>query len=68
MNQVVAFYKKTVSFLVEVKEELKRVTWPDRTELIGSTIIVCVVVAIFSVILGGMDTAFGYVIKQLISY
>ncbi|MCB9492955.1 MAG: preprotein translocase subunit SecE [Epsilonproteobacteria bacterium] len=68
MNKVVTFCKKSVSFLTEVKEELKRVSWPDKNELIGSTIIVCVVVAIFSSILGGMDTAFGYIIRQLISY
>ena len=54
------------NFLNEVKAELKKITWPTRDELIGSTIVVCIVVAVFSVILGGMDIAFSALIRQLI--
>ena len=57
---------KIVTFLNEVKAELFKVTWPTRDELVGSAIIVCIVVAIFAVILGGMDAAFSYAIKQVI--
>lgn len=55
-----------LSFVNEVKAELKKVTWPGKDELIGSVVIVCIVAVIFAVILGGMDFAFSYVIKQFI--
>lgn len=55
-----------VDFLKEVTTELKKVTWPSKQEVIGSTIIVCVVVAIYAVILGTMDGMFEAVIRRLI--
>ncbi len=58
---------KIVTFLYEVKTELKKVTWPTRDELVGSAIIVCILVVIFAFILGVMDTAFSAFITHLIS-
>ncbi len=54
------------TFLNEVRAELKKVTWPTKDELVGSTIIVCILVVIFSLILGGMDAAFSTLIRHLI--
>ncbi len=56
---------KLVSFLVEVKAELSKVSWPSREELVGSTTIVCILVAVFAVILSGMDAGFSAFIKSL---
>ena len=56
---------KLVSFLVEVKTELSKVSWPSREELVGSTVIVCILVAVFAVILSGMDAGFSAFIKSL---
>ncbi len=42
-----------------------KVSWPSREELIGSTIIVCILVAIFGAILSGMDAGFSAFIKSL---
>ncbi len=57
-----------MSFLNEVKAELKKVTWPTKDELVGSTIIVCILVVVFAVILGGMDAIFTAFIKHLTSF
>ncbi len=57
---------KIFAFLSEVTTELKKVTWPSRDELVGSAIIVCILVAVFAVILGGMDAAFSALIGHLI--
>jgi len=59
---------KILSFLSEVRAELKKITWPSRDELVGSTIIVCILVLVFAAILGGMDVAFSSLIKQLIRF
>jgi preprotein translocase subunit SecE len=56
---------KILAFLNEVRTELKKVTWPTRDELVGSTIIVCILVSIFAVILGGMDATFSAFIHYL---
>lgn len=57
---------KIIAFIREVKAEIKKVSWPSRDELVGSTIIVCILVLIVAVILGIMDSVFSYFIKQLI--
>lgn len=44
-----------VKFLKEVRAELKKVTWPTRRELIGSTIVTVVVTVIISVFIGFVD-------------
>lgn len=44
-----------IQFLREVKQELKKVTWPSRKQTLGSTVVVLVVVAIVSLFLGIID-------------
>ncbi|MFH2035604.1 MAG: preprotein translocase subunit SecE [Candidatus Zixiibacteriota bacterium] len=44
-----------VRFLKEVRAELKKVTWPSRKELIGSTIVTVVVTFIISIFIGIVD-------------
>jgi len=57
---------KLFTFFNEVKGEVKKITWPGRDELVGSVIIVCILVVVFAVILGAMDTTFGFLVKKLI--
>ena len=56
-----------MGFINEVKAELKRVTWPTRDELMGATIIVCILVLVFAAILGSMDAIFSLVIRHIVS-
>ena len=46
---------KVVKFINEVKIELKKVSWSTRRELINSTIVVIVSVAILAVFIGLCD-------------
>lgn len=48
-------FKKLFKFLREVKLELKKVSWPSRREISGSTGVVIVSVAIAAVYLGIVD-------------
>lgn len=57
---------KIFSFVNEVRNELRKISWPSRDELLGATIIVCILVIFFSAILGSMDFAFSYFIKRFI--
>lgn len=48
--------KKIIQFVTEAKEELKKVTWPDREEVTNFTIVVVITVVVVSVFLWVVDT------------
>jgi len=54
----------TVRFLREVRGEIRKVTWPQKKEVIGSTVVVIVSVGIVSVFLGLVDL----VLQGLLAY
>lgn len=60
------FVSKFFSFIHETKAEIKKISWPVKDELVGSVIIVCLLVVVFSAILGAMDGFFGYVIRNFL--
>lgn len=43
-------------FMVEVVEQVKKVTWPDRAQLQNSTWIIVVFMLAVSVVIFGLDT------------
>ncbi|MBD3367551.1 MAG: preprotein translocase subunit SecE [Candidatus Eisenbacteria bacterium] len=53
-------FERLVKFLKEVRNELKRVSWPSRDELRGSTTVVIVIVLILAVFIGLVDRALSY--------
>ena len=57
---------KTKKFLQEVKTEFKKVSWSDRNELIGSTSVVIVSVAILAVFIGICDFVCARLINVII--
>ncbi|MBI4057955.1 preprotein translocase subunit SecE, partial [Candidatus Microgenomates bacterium] len=46
---------KPISFLKEVREELNKVTWPNREQTIRYTVLVILVALVVGVFLGGLD-------------
>ncbi len=57
---------KLNKFLSEVKQELKKVTWPTKDETIGTTTVVIVLVIIISGFLGIVDVGLSKIIKIII--
>jgi preprotein translocase subunit SecE len=53
------------NYLREVYAELRKVSWPTRTELIRMTQVVIATVIIFAVIIGLADLVFSILVKQL---
>ena len=49
-------WQQLAQFLKEVRIELKKVNWPLRKEVVGSTIVVIVSVFILSLFLGVVDS------------
>jgi len=56
-----------VRYLRETRAELKKVTWPTRPEATKLTIIVLIVVAFMSALLGILDYIFSRVMGYIIS-
>ncbi|MBN2054704.1 preprotein translocase subunit SecE [bacterium] len=48
-------FKKLITFLKEVRIELKKVTWPKRSEVMASTWVVIVTTIILGMFLGVVD-------------
>jgi preprotein translocase subunit SecE len=46
-------------FYADVRSEMKKVSWPSRQEVIGTTIVVIVAVFFFGLYLGAVDQLLG---------
>jgi len=57
---------KVTGFFKEVQGELKRVSWPSREELIGSTIIVITLTFILATFIGCVDFILSMIIRFLV--
>ena len=58
--------KKIKEFFKEVKIELKKVVFPSREEVIGSTKVVLVLVLIIAVFLGFIDQLLSKIVHFLV--
>ena len=56
-------FDKMVKFIREVRNEMKRVAWPSRDEVRGSTTVVVVIVLILAVFIGLVDRALTFLIS-----
>ncbi len=63
--KVLEYPKSAKVFLVEVRAEFKKVTWPPRKEVSGTTVVVIVTVFFFGFYLYGMDVAMSYLAAAL---
>ncbi len=56
-----------ITFGKESIDELKKVTWPTRAEIMRLTVAVIVISAIVGVFLGGIDLLLTKVLERLVS-
>jgi preprotein translocase subunit SecE len=53
-------------FFREVLLEFRRVTWPSRTELVNSTVVVIVVTLVLAFFLGAVDIGLARVVERIL--
>ena len=53
-------------FLLEVRSEFRKVTWPSQKEATAGTIGVVVVCTIVTLVLSGVDLALGQIIQWIL--
>jgi preprotein translocase subunit SecE len=56
-------FEKLIRFLREVRNELKKVSWPSRNEIRESTTVVIVIVLILAVFIGLVDRALSLLVR-----
>ena len=54
------------AFLIEVRTELKKVTWPGRKEVYATTLVVMATTVFFGFYLWGLDLVFSRVLSQVL--
>lgn len=65
VTKAVVQQRRGSRFLQEVIAELKKVSWPTRTQLLQSTAVVLVVVAIVAVYLAALDSVFEQLVDAI---
>ena len=59
--------RKVTNYLKEVRLELKKVVWADRSEVIQMTLIVLITSVIVALYVGGLDVVFTKLLEQAVS-
>jgi len=60
--------QKAIRFLGDVKSELKKVTWPSKKEVYGTTIVVIVAVFFYGFYLFLVDSVLQVMIRRIFSF
>ena len=60
--------EKIKTFLSETKAEMRKVTWPTRDELIGSTKIVIIATFVVTLFIGIVDQLLSLIIRRLLGW
>ena len=61
------FVQKAVDFLTEVRVELKKVTWPTRKQVTGTTIVVIIFVFVVAAFLGLFDFGLAKLVQVVLT-
>jgi preprotein translocase subunit SecE len=62
---ITSWWQGSRSFLTEVRNEMRRVTWPSRREVQATTIVVILVAAFFGVYLYGVDMILSWLVRGI---
>ena len=62
----VVWMSESRQFLLEVRSEYRKVTWPNQKEAVAGTIGVLVVVTVITLVLSGIDLVLGQLIQWIL--
>ena len=65
LSRPAEWWRNGRTFLIEVRNELKRVTWPSRKEVYATTFVVILVSIFFAVYLAGVDMVLNYIVTWI---
>ncbi|WDU83354.1 preprotein translocase subunit SecE [Caloramator sp. Dgby_cultured_2] len=59
---------KVMKYFRELRAEFKKITWPERKEVVNTTGIVLGTLAIFTLMIWIMDSVFGTLLRKILEY
>jgi preprotein translocase subunit SecE len=59
------WWDRSREFLTEVRNEMKRVTWPSQREVYATTVVVILTASFFGLYLFGADLALSRIVQQI---
>ena len=62
------WWVSTRDFWREMTTEMKKVTWPGRTEVVGTTVVVIIATLVFALYLWGADQFFFFLTTKLFEF
>jgi len=68
VEKVKEFSETSKQFYLDVRQEMKKVSWPSRDEVFGTTVIVIASVFFFGFYLGIVDTFLSWGFKTILEY
>ncbi len=57
-----------VRFLIEARNELKKVVWPSKEEILKLTMVVVLVSVAVGIFLAGIDFIFSWLMRLIVDY
>jgi preprotein translocase subunit SecE len=63
-----SWLSNTRTFFTEVRNEMRRVTWPSRREVYATTVVVILTSAFFGVYLWGLDLLISAVVNRIFAF
>ena len=60
------WFAKTRAFIAETMDEMTKCTWPEKSQLLESTILVIIALAVTSIFVAGVDQILFHIIKGII--
>jgi preprotein translocase subunit SecE len=60
------FLRRVREFVQEVLGEFHKVTWPSRSEVVNSTVVVVTVTVVVAFFLGGVDIGLARVVERIL--
>ena len=64
--KVAKLFRSLINFIKEARAELKKVTWPNKKQLISSTVVVIITVALVAIFLGIVDLIFSRIVTIIL--
>ena len=60
------WFAKTRAFIAETMDEMAKCTWPETSQLLESTILVIIALAVTSIFVAGVDQILFHIVKGII--
>lgn len=59
------FFRSLGKRFKDIKSEMKKIVWPTKAQVINNTLVVIAVSVIAAIVIFGLDTVFGFIVRLI---